>query len=176
MGIAEQISYPGGVNGAHELVEVGPYVVSMWLHDESDPPRDFFTGVIEEIARKNFTPGRLRNIVVTDGGAPDTNQRKQLIDTAWHKRQMKLSVVTNVLSNPLKRGVATALSWLNPHIHFFAPDRFQAALAHLDLEPHAREVWDVFVRLQREMKPNTNLGLIAAASGYPRPASRGTLG
>jgi hypothetical protein len=156
------------VEGTHRLVSIGNYTVSLWLHTAQDPTRDGFAAAIEEIAAQNFTPARLRNIVVSDGGAPDTAQRKLLIERAWHNRPMKLAVVTNVLDNPLKRGIATALSWLNPNIHFFRPEKFGDALAHVDLREHAREVWDAYGELQRQMIPIANLSRVGELMGFPK--------
>ena len=155
------------MEGTHRLVPIGDYVVSLWLHNHEDPSKAFFASAIDEIAAQNFSPAKLRNLVVTDGGAPNTAQRKLLIEGAWRKRPMKLAVVTTVLDNPLKRGVATALSWLNPNIHFFRPETFGEALGHLDLASHARQVWDAYADLQRQMQPIANLKMIGSAMGWP---------
>ena len=156
------------LEGTHKLVPIGAYTVSLWLHTAQNPPKEEFLAAIEEIAAGSFTPAQLRNLVVTDGGAPDVAQRKLLIERAWRKRPMKLAVVTTVLDNPLKRGVATALSWLNPNIHFFRPEKFQDALAHIDLVPHARDVWDAYADLQQQMKPIANLSMVGDTMGFPK--------
>ena len=156
------------LEGAHKRTRIGDFTVSLWLHTAQDPPKDEFAAAIEEIAARRFTPKQLRNLVVTDGGAPDTAQRKLLIEHAWHNQPMKLAVVTTVLDNPIKRGVATALSWLNPNIHFFRPELFPSALAHVDLAPYGREVWDAFAELQAQMRPIANLTMIGETMGYPK--------
>jgi len=168
---ADERSWASVLQATHTLVPIGDYMVSLWLHTNEDPPKEQFANAIEEIAAKNLTALQLRNLVISDGGAPDTAQRKLLIERAWRKRPMKLAVVTTVLDNPLKRGVATALSWLNPNIHFFRPELFRDALAHIDLAPHAREVWDAYAKLQAQMKPIANLRMVGEAMGFPKSAT-----
>lgn len=158
------------MEATHRLVPIGDYVVSLWLHTREDPSRAFFTSAVDEIAAQNFSTAKLRNFVVSDGGAPDSTQRKLLIEGAWRKRPMKLSVVTTVLDNPVKRGIATALSWLNPNIYFFRPEKFRDALAHVDLSAHGRELWDAYGEMQRQMPPIANLAMIADAMGWPKHA------
>ena len=72
-----------------------------------------------------------------------------------------------MLSNPFKRGIATALSWTNPAMKFFQPEETDEALRHLDLREARAAIWSEYGKLQRDAPRNATLGLIAAATGLP---------
>jgi len=110
----------------------------------------------------------MRSLVVTDGGAPNTKQRAQLA-AAVNQAPFKLAVVTTVLENPIKRGVATALSWLNPAIRFYVPSQFHDAVHYLGLAAHTDAVWRQYGELASELpRADKTLPLIARATGLPR--------
>lgn len=71
----------------------------------------------------------LRIIAFTDGGAPNVRQRGELIDHLAGKTP-PIAVVS---TNPLVKGVATAISWFNPRIKVFAPSDVSKAFAHLSV-------------------------------------------
>ncbi|HEV8246088.1 MAG TPA: hypothetical protein VGP93_09985, partial [Polyangiaceae bacterium] len=103
---------------------------------------------------------RLRHLVVSDGAAPSAKQRKQLHTVAWEGKSGKIAVVTTVLSNPIKRGIATALSWMNPGFGFFGPEQFYKALAHIDMTSRENEIWAEYQTLRTQLPPNATLDLI----------------
>jgi hypothetical protein len=63
--------------------------------------------------------------------------------------------LSTVLSNRLKRGIATAVSWLNPNFRAYPPSEYRLALEHLDLEDHAQQVLAELVRLNRVVPTRT---------------------
>lgn len=155
----------------HEIAKIGRFDVAIWMHTDADPGQAYWDAAVAAVSRYPTTT--LRSLVVTDGFAPSTARRAQLAKEGFRGATVKSSVVTDVLDNPLKRGVATALTWINPHFSFFAPAKFHEALAHLDLADHAAEVWEALGRGQQAMPPLRNLRAIASARGVAALPSQG---
>jgi hypothetical protein len=159
------------------IVRVRTMAVSLWLHTDADPPQDEWDAAMGEIRAymrdTELPPERLRGLVFTDGAAPNARQRNQLRELTAGA-QFKTSVVTTVLSNPVKRGVATALQWMNPATAFFLPSQVREALAHVDLDDDLRVLWTEALDLQRQLPPVQTLRLVAQAhSLMPPPAQQG---
>lgn len=76
-----------------------------------------------------------RVLVFTEGGGPATLQRGRLNDALGGK-PLTTAIVS---SSPVVRGIVTALSWFNPDMRVFHPDRARAALEYLGIasEQHA---------------------------------------
>lgn len=68
-------------------------------------------------------------LIVTEGGGPDSPQRK-LLNDKLKGRSVPVAVISR---NPIIRGVVTALSWFNTKIRVFVPSHFADALRHLGL-------------------------------------------
>jgi hypothetical protein len=126
--------------------------VVVWLHTNVDPlPEEWKAGIDITVAlmRKNGIEN-MRSFVVSDGGAPNSAQRRQLAE-AFGGRPHKLVVVTNSLTNPVKRGVATAISWINPAFKAVGPAMWHDALRHVDLEGELDALLLVLRRLQEDL-------------------------
>jgi hypothetical protein len=161
---------------AMRMVRGRTMAVSLWLHTDVDPPRDEWDAAMGEfqahMRATELPPERLRGLVFTDGAAPNARQRNQLRDLTQGAR-LKISVVTTVLSNPIKQGVATALQWMNPATAFFLPSQTREALAHLDLAGDLRVLWNEALDLQRQLPPVETLRLVAQShSLMPPPAQQ----
>lgn len=91
-----------------------------------------------------------RVIVFTEGGGPNTLQRGRLNDTLAGT-VVKTAIVS---ASQVIRGVVTALSWFNPGIRSFSPDRAAQALSYLGVPPgeHDRHMQQV-VMLSRQLRP-----------------------
>ncbi len=78
--------------------------------------------------RKGF--GRVYGMVVSDGGAPTVTQRANLRETLGGS-----SFTGSVLSKSvLVRGAVTAMSWFNPGLKVFGPDRYAEWLKSVPLQ------------------------------------------
>jgi hypothetical protein len=148
------------------ILRVGDVHVALWLHTEQDPPEsawDEANARVEQLI--NSEPGLcLRGLIVTDGGAPSMKQRAQVY-AMLRRAKGKFSVVTTVMSSPIKRGVATALRLVNPGFAFFRPEDFRAALEHVDVPPHAcGTVMAEYGRMEAQLGPSKTLALIAAGA------------
>jgi hypothetical protein len=161
------------IDGASKIVAVQGLWVHLWLHGETNPTAELWEANLEEGRRvmleNKVSIRQYRSLVFSDGAAPNARQRDQLNRNLHRGHAAPTSVVTDALSNPIKRGVATALQWLNPAFRFYLPGDIAEALAHLglasawhDLLPHLRALQGrvVPVRALREAEQ--------AMSGGPR--------
>lgn len=148
------------MNGVYVPIELGGLAVVLSLHTSDDPTRDDWAEYLEVLRQvlksHDDDIGKLRNLVITDGGAPNATQRKKMTEL-FRGRATKLGVLTDSLENPLKRGVATAISWLNPSFRAVMPARWRELLGHLDLEPHVDEILREFDELQKRLPKNATL-------------------
>ncbi len=134
------------------------------LHTQHDPqPEEWAHYIDTHINLKKKNAGdlsRIRNFVVTDGGAPNVKQRAMMSEAFG--AASKVAVITNALSNPVKRGVATAISWANPSFKALPPEQWRIALRHVDLEGHMQMVLLELARLQSKLPPVTSLAQLVA--------------
>jgi hypothetical protein len=152
------------MNTAISVVTCGQLEVTVWLHTKQDPtPAEWAQGVAETVRAKDRLKGdlsRMRLIAITDGGAPNATQRGELIDVT--RDQVKFAAVSIALSNPLKRGITTAISWLNPLFRAFPPDKFDNALSHLNLNDHRALILAELKHMQLKLDPNETLRLLTS--------------
>ncbi len=66
------------------------------------------------------------SIVFTDGGAPNTEQRRSFVDVVG-KTKFSSSIVT---TSRLTQGVVTLLSWFTPGLRAFSPTNVDGILDH----------------------------------------------
>jgi hypothetical protein len=159
---------------AMRVVPVRPMAVALWLHTKADPPQAEWEAALAEVERfaqvQALPPERMRVLVVTDGGGPNARQRAQLAANAAMSKA-KTAVVTTALSNPIKRGMATAVHWLNPETDFFQPAQLSDALAHVDLAAERNRLWTELLDLQKGLPPVETLRLLADTFHLEQPTS-----
>ena len=119
-------------------------LVVLWLHTELDPPEQQWSAALRALVRerrtRGVTPDDLRYIVISDGGSPSAAQRAELFRDVHEGQPVRVAAITLALSNPVIRGIATAISWVNPGLRFFQPARFHDALAYLELSDWRGEI------------------------------------
>jgi hypothetical protein len=163
------------MNFGMEIVRCGPDVVMVWLHGAVDPAEADWEATMTRVRRlKAEVDGdldRIRSLVVSDGGAPNSRQRTQLLSDILEGRT-ELALVTGSLTNPIKRGIAAAIGWLNPHFRAFTPSQGRQALIHLRCVAPADEdrIWQTLLELQVPLPPNEALEKMAESLGRPSPA------
>jgi hypothetical protein len=157
---------------AHALVRLGPFAASLWLHTANEVPKSEWDAPIARLLEFSREHPRdvasLRTLVLSDGGAPNAAQRAQVKNELLRGRGSKMSVITTALSNPVRRGLATAVQWMNPSTRFFLPRETSQALAHVDLERWPGEIADQFAALARLLPPNGTYAATALALGVER--------
>jgi hypothetical protein len=151
---------------AFKVVERHGVRVALCLHTINPPPQHEWDAVMHELGHAGPQSQPPRLLVVTDGGAPDAKQRSQLRDL-WNGQSIKVSAIVPGYGNAVKRGVMTALSWLNANLKFFTPDEVEAALSHVDLSGELPGLWQDWLAIQRLLPPVRALRLIASESQLP---------
>jgi hypothetical protein len=122
------------------------------LHTATPPSDDEWAAWIS--ALRKLPRRRLKLLIFTDGGAPNTLQRGTFLDHLADA-QPPIAFVSNV---PAVRGVVTALSWFNRNVKLFSPAQLREAFAHLNLtEEQGRALFSTAQRATAE------LGTILAA-------------
>ncbi|HKY37780.1 MAG TPA: hypothetical protein VJN18_17680 [Polyangiaceae bacterium] len=160
-----------------DALRLDSHVVLVWLHPVSDPPPTEWDACMARIEQlKVELQGdldRLRLLVVSDGGAPNAQQRTRLFSDLMEGRSRD-AVVTCSLSNPIKRAIAATIGWLNPEFRAFDPDQAVQALEHIRCTAPAEQdaIWDALVGLQHQLPPNQTLQLMAGRLGRPNPIGR----
>lgn len=97
------------------------------VHSASPPTEAEWDDYVASIRAHDVV--RIRNLVFTDGGAPNSTQRKQVTE-ALNGRTVPAAVVS---PSNLVRGVVTALSWFNPKIKAFSPNELEQAIKYLGI-------------------------------------------
>jgi len=115
---------------------------------------------------------RMRVLVISDGGAPDTHQRHLIQNDIWEGKPVKTALLTNSLKNPVKRGIARALTWMNPGFLVCAPHDLPAAVRHLEMAHDFDHIWAQCVALQGKLPPIQTLELIARGLGVEAPPGK----
>jgi hypothetical protein len=100
------------------------------VHNELPPTNAEWEEYVK-ILQKVADVSAIRTLALTDGGAPNSNQRKSLNDILRGRTNLG-AVITG---NTLVRSVVTALAWFNPAVKPFAPERAKEAYLHLQLGP-----------------------------------------
>jgi hypothetical protein len=144
-------------------LRVGGLLVFLWLHTANDPSDDEWDHAFELMSAMRRKEGLhfadVRVLIISDGGAPGGVQRARIA----RDFPFKSSVITTVLADPIKRGIATALSWINPRFYFGAPKDARRALEHLDLRDRWNALWPVFIEMQKQLPKIEALGLATDA-------------
>lgn len=160
---------------AFSLLKLGELDLSISLHSTQPVPQPEWDRVLSRLRQLygsgQLEPARMRMLVVTAGGAPDAFQRAQL-NELWRGKLIKLGLIVPGTSDSAKRGVVTALTWINPAVGVFTPDLFLRALTHLDLQRELASIWSELCRLQQQLVPNRTLQLVAEHAALALPARR----
>jgi len=118
--------------------------VAIFVHGKRSPDPAVWTLACGQASK---APGLDRGLIFSDGGSPDSTQRKEIVAAYGEERFRSLR--SAVLSSSMgARFVVGALSLFASGIKVFAPSDARSALAYLDLPTAARaEV----VRVLQEM-------------------------
>ena len=129
----EDLRYPyEGNMKTMAFASVGTVVIV--LHSNQAPTDAEWAEYVKEFKKfKDLT--RVRSLVFTDGGAPNSAQRKEVNDLL----DGRPGLTAVISASSMIRGVVTALQWFNPAIKSFSPDRVASAYEHLKLTPAERD-------------------------------------
>jgi len=140
----------------HKVVTFGDIVVGLMLIGPRDPADFEFFGVMDSLSRNMTAVGAqlesVRLMTITDGGAPTVRQRGKISEWLGGRR-MKVCVVSSAYDNPIKRGITTAVQWINPDLGFFRPREVRQAVAHIDLGADLSRIWGEYQSLEQLLGP-----------------------
>src|SRR3974390_2194808 len=108
------------------LIHLDGLEVAVWLNATKDPLPVEWTEACAKLAASvraaNDDLSRYRIFVVSDGGSPNSTQRKELLEETLRGYPVLTAVVsTAMLTNPVRRGMAAAVHMLKPHYRVFEP-------------------------------------------------------
>lgn len=106
--------------------------VMIAVHSEAAPSDEEWDGYLALMAQQPDLAA-VRSLAFTDGGAPNSRQRKALNDLLTSRLRGAPGLAVAISSSALVRSVVTALSWFNPNVKAFAPDRVTDAYKYLKL-------------------------------------------
>jgi hypothetical protein len=122
--------------------------VLMVAHNAEPPTDEEWKDFLRALDRHGIEGARL--LVWTDGAAPNSAQRQALNDQLGG-RTIPIAVLS---TSTFVRGVATAISWFNPGVKVFPPDKVNDAIRHLGIEgPLAVKMAEAFAQLRAELRP-----------------------
>ncbi len=147
-----------------KIVATGACDVMLFLHTDRAPTPDEWHQVMtcaSDYARRGNIR-RLRGLVISDGGGPDMEMRNEIKQVyEEHDFALPTAVLT---SNLVVRGLVAAISWFNPSIRVFSPNRLPAALSYLGVSSSAlRPLQAAAHTLQAELPPVACLRLMDGA-------------
>ncbi len=120
---------------AFEIIRVDTLELCIWLHTQLQPGEDEWVDAckqIEATVKSNGSDiGRMRALIVTDGGAPSAGQRQYLFSEVLGQRKLPSAVVTCEINNPFKRAVIALITMTNSGLKAFGPEQAAEALRYL---------------------------------------------
>ena len=120
--------------------------VLVLVHDAECPGDEEWFSYVQEIKRQGAF--LLPQVVLTQGGRPNSVQRKLLTDVLGG-RGMKVAVLSD---HTMVRGVITAIGWFNRDIRAFESQDLAGAIAYLGLpKEHLGLVRGAIAGLQGEL-------------------------
>jgi len=133
----------------------GTFLVT--IHRAVDPTVQEWDHYMETFRRMDHD--KVRQIVFTDGGGPNTKQRA-VVNEVLDGRTTLCAVVTPAATI---RGIVTAFGWFNAKIKSFSPEETHLAFRHLGMVNSTEVEWAwKIVRRLREKLGDHSLRAIAA--------------
>jgi hypothetical protein len=121
------------VSQPHFAAEVFEPSTMLTLHGRPAPSDADLAVVIPAMVKLVSENELARSLVITDGGAPSTAQRKRLFDAIGGRSdRVRNAVVSDAAS---VRFVISAMSLVVDGIRAFSPDEINSALAYLEYSP-----------------------------------------
>lgn len=146
-------------------VREAPYLIV--LHTAQAPDAEEWRScIVAGEAAAKIARGAMHAFVITDGGGPDSAQRKEL---ARALLGLHIQLSAHVFTNSARvRGISTALRWMKlstPDV--YRPGEFAAVCADCSVSP--QHVLRECLALQAELPPIALLAEIAAAQARELP-------
>jgi hypothetical protein len=103
------------------------HVIVVGEKDPAPSDWDAYIHAIQASMKAGAEPRQLRTLVFSDGGGPNSAQRKAVANLL-NGQATPVAIVSN---SAVMRGIMTALAWFNPLARAYAPGEIGDALAFL---------------------------------------------
>lgn len=133
------------------LVEDVVVVVYTSFSPSDDEWNDYIDTLVAAANAHGGDLSRCRQLMMTDGGGPNSVQRAHAQRTlaAVNGEAMPVAVVS---SSPAVRGIVTAFNWMNMNIRMFHPTEVAAAFDFLRAgEATQASIWETLDAMQDEL-------------------------
>jgi hypothetical protein len=125
------------------------------VHTKEPPDNDTWNSYLEATLAAGRLYGNdlsnVRHLVVTEGGGPNSAQRKA-VDTASQTMNGKNSPVAVISASPMIRGIVTVFNWFNLNMRVFSPQEADKAFQFIGVLPRdATKIWYEVKVLQAEL-------------------------
>lgn len=152
-------------NVALEILHVRHLDVFLWLHGGRAPTNpewdEACVRVADQLRQRLGVTSFFRVLVVSDGGGPSSLQRAKLFRDIYGSQPVKIAALSNAFSNPIVRGIVTAVLWLNPSVRTFQPSDWREAFTYLELAGDEVEIMRAFERMSGDAEPTATLRMLA---------------
>ena len=124
--------------------------VQVVLHGKQSPSRLEWQRYLSDLLPNGALLHEERRIVVvSNGGAPDGEQRRQMAEVVGKWKKPPLALLTD---SPIVRGMVAALRIFNPSMRAFRRDELASACLFLELAPgEAARVTELVAELRAEI-------------------------
>lgn len=157
---------------ATSIITLGELELMLWLHTRTKPSAAEWEAHIARLRdakkRRGGDMDKFRSLVISDGAAPAAREREIIFKEVFGGTKAVFAAVSADLSNPVLRGVATVIAWLQPGFRAYEPDRTMEALSYLELTAHTDRVLRELEALQALLPPVRTLALAREAIGRAR--------
>lgn len=137
-----------GPDMVYGFLETDTYILCVVLHTGSPPSEREWDDYMATIRTYDSVVPRVRTVVFTDGGGPNSSQRKKLNEFLGGR----ITPVFLVSSSSVVRGITTALSWFNPQTKTASPDDIEGVFRHLSIPEGDREqLWTLVAQLNEKL-------------------------
>jgi hypothetical protein len=126
------------------------------VHNKHPPTDDEWKDYLQFSVARGLSYGvTSRYLVLSEGGAPSTSQRRTLADAIAPILQKNPSAMRTaiVTSSTFVRGVVTAMRLFEPIYQAFSPDDMKGAYAYLGITPaYFREIEAMIAALKAQLR------------------------
>lgn len=120
-------------------------LLSLVIHTANPPSEHEWNAYMAAVREIEKDLSKVRTLVFTDGGGPNSAQRKAINDFLKGRE----TPVVLVSSSQLIRGITTALSWFNKLVHSVPPERVSEAFRILGVQPREQQrAWEEIVKMR----------------------------
>lgn len=126
------------------------------VHTRQPPSDEEWDAALSGMGPFLKTSERVCSLIFTDGGAPNTAQRKRLRET-YAGRDIPVAVLSGAL---IPRFVNASIALFNKSIRSYTPEEFPLARTYLQItDPEMELIREALLQIQKQMLPEKVVAL-----------------